>query len=391
MAEKKRLTFFEAASTVAGYGVGGGIMTVPYLASFSGIIPFIGILIVGYFVSVLLHLMIVEMMLRDDESSQMVEVLGKYLFRGRGGIFFTWLFFVLIIFGFYASLLAYISGGGEILMEILFIPERIGQIIFYLLAAGVVFFGLKAVGVSEKYGIITIFVVVSALAVITLANPFELDIAKMGDVKEGMALFGMVMFSFAAFFSVPQAVEGLSWNKKLAPKAVVVGIGITLVFILTITLLAMGASGGSTAEVTSIAILGWGKALGFWPLYLGSLFILFAMLTSFWAISLALAVVLKERLNWSDRISWLFATLPCLVIALLKLTTFLGYIALAGGIIGVLIAILMIPAYLATRKHGVVKKPAWTMGVWGKGIFLIIVVLGYILMAVGSALSPAFD
>ena len=92
MAEKKRLTFFEAASTVAGYGIGSGIMAVPYLASFSGFIPFLGLLIVGYFISVLLHLMIVEMMLRDEESSQIIKILRKYLFRGSGGIFFTWLF-----------------------------------------------------------------------------------------------------------------------------------------------------------------------------------------------------------------------------------------------------------------------------------------------------------
>ena len=386
--EKKDLTFFEAASIVTGYGVGGGIMTVPYLTSLSGILPLFMLLVVGYIVSILLHLMIVEMMLRDDESSQMVEVLNKYLFRGKGGAIFTWIFFVLIIFGFYASLLAYVAGGGEILNELISVPGWAGQVIFYAIAASVVFFGLKVVGISEKYAIFVIIIVVLILVVDTLLKPFKLDFKAVGGVKEGLALFGMIMFSFASFFSVPQAVEGLSWNQKKAPWAVIAGIGMTFVIVLVITLMALGAAGGSNVAVTENAIIGWAEALGGVPFYLGNIFVLLAMLTSFWAISLALAVVLQERLGWKERIAWLVSTLPCLIIVILMPLGFLDYMGIAGGIIGVLIAILMVPAYVVTRKHGVVKNPEWSLGFWGGWIFLTIVVVGYIMMAVGAALIP---
>ncbi len=386
--EKKDLTFFEAASVVTGYGVGGGIMTVPYLTSLSGILPLFMLLIVGYTISILLHLMIVEMMLRDDGSSQMVEVLNKYLFRGKGGAIFTWIFFILIIFGFYASLLAYVAGGGEILNKVMSVPEWAGQIIFYAIAASVVFFGLKVVGMSEKYAIFVIFFVVAILVGNTLLKPFKLDFEYVGGVKDGLALFGMIMFSFASFFSVPQAVEGLSWDKKKAPWAVIAGIGMTFVFILVITLMALGTAGGSGIPVTEIAIEGWAEALGGIPFYLGNIFVLLAMLTSFWAISLALAVVLQERLGWKEKIAWLVSTLPCLIIVILIPLSFLDYMGIAGGIIGVLIAILMVPAYVSTRKHGVVKNPEWSLGFWGGWIFLTIVVIGYIMMAVGAALIP---
>ncbi len=386
--EKKDLTFFEATAIVTGYGVGGGIMTVPYLTSLSGILPLFMLLVVGYIVSILLHLMIVEMMLRDDESSQLVEVLNKYLFRGKGGGIFTWIFFVLIIFGFYASLLAYVTGGGEILNTLISVPEWAGQVVFYAIAASVVFFGLKVVGISEKYAIFVIAIVVLILVGDTLLKPFKLDFNTTGGVKGGLALFGMIMFSFASFFSVPQAVEGLSWDQKKAPWAVIAGIGTTFVFILVITLMALGASGGSGVAVTPIAIEGWAEALGGLPFYLGNLFVLLAMLTSFWAISLALAVVLQERLGWKERIAWLVSTFPCLIIAIVMPYGFLEYMGLAGGIIGVLIAILMVPAYVVTRKRGVVKNPEWSLGFWGGWIFLAIVVIGYILMAVGAALIP---
>ena len=70
MDEKKgKLTFLEAASTVAGYGIGAGIMAVPYLAVRSGVGPLIGIMVVAYLISILFHLMLVDMTLRDGGRS----------------------------------------------------------------------------------------------------------------------------------------------------------------------------------------------------------------------------------------------------------------------------------------------------------------------------------
>jgi amino acid permease len=381
MAEhKKELTFFEAAATVAGYGIGGGIMAVPYLASISGIVPLVLLLVIGYFLSLLLHLMIAEMMMRDNELTQLVEVLGKYLFRGTLGVFFTWLFFVLIVIAFFGTLTAYIVGGGEILLEFFPLPPWACELIVYAVAAGVVFFGLKAVGISEKYAVIVIALVVVILAIASMMRPMHFDVTDVGGLNEGLALYGMIMFSYMSFFSVPQAVEGLRSRPKRVPLAVACGMGINFIFILIVALMAIGASG----EVTKLAIIGWGASLGEWARILGSVFILLAMLTSFWSISLALAVILQERLRWNYKLSWLVATLPCLVVALMGLTDFLGFMRLAAGGIAVLVALLMVPGYLSTKKHGTVKKPAWELGVYGSWVFLALIIIGYVLIVVGS-------
>ena len=89
--------------------------------------------------------------------------------------------------------------------------------------------------------------------------------------------------------------------------------------ILVITLMAILVS----EEVTEMAIIGWGNAVGIWATVLGSGFVLLAVLTSYWSTSYALAVILKERLGWQYRTSWLAATLPTLVIALSGFTNFL--------------------------------------------------------------------
>jgi len=381
--KKKRLSFFEAAAIVAGYGIGGGIMAVPYLASLSGILPFLGVLIASYLFSLLIHLMVAEMVMRDSGTSQLVELFGKYLFRGKGGVAFTWFFFALILFAFLATLAAYIAGGGEILRDILGLPLRAGQILTYAVAASVVFFGLKAVGLSEKYAVGAIILIVGALVGGSLHLPFRVQAFTGGGMNEILALYGMVMFSFSALFSVPQAVEGLSWNAKKVPAAVAAGMGVTGLVISLITVAAMGFS----QEVTKVAIIGWGRAIGPWAFVFGGLFVLLAMLTSYWAISLALADILKQRLKWGERVSWLAATLPTFLIVILGVSDFLGFMRLAGGAIALLVAILVVPVLNGARRHGDVRNPEWSLRFFGTAFFQLLVILAFLVMAVGSMVS----
>jgi len=376
----KQLSLFEAAAIVAGLGVGGGVMAVPYLASLSGYFTFVGVMLLSYLLSVLLHLMIAEIVIRDGTANQLVEVLGKYLFPRLAKLrsVFLWFFFILITVSFYALLAGYFAGAGEILADLSGLPMWAAMLLFYAVAAGVVFFGLKALGLSEKYAIITAAVILAILAFGSLANPAgSLDLSFYGG-KTTLALYGMIMFSFASFFSIPQAVEGLSWNPKLVPKAVMLGLGINFIFTFVVSSLAMLAS----AEVTEVAIIGWGRAIGNWAAVTGSIFIFVAILTSYWATSYALAIIFVERLKWQYRYSWLIATLPTLFLALPGLTGFLGFMRIAGGAIAILVALLVIPALRTSRT--VIKDSAFDLGSFGGSGFQLLVLLAYILMAAGS-------
>lgn len=376
----KKLSLFEAASIVAGLGVGGGVMAVPYLASLNGYLTFLGIMLLSYLLSVLLHLMIAEIVIRDGTANQLVEIIGKYLFPGlaRFRSIFLWLFFILITVSFYALLAGYIAGASEILADLSGLPLWAGMLLFYAVAAGVVFYGLKALGLSEKYAILTAAIILFILAAGSLANPAGgLDLSFSGG-NAALALYGMIMFCFASFFSIPQAAEGLSWNLKLVPKAVILGLGINFLFTFVVATMAMLAS----PTVTEVAIIGWGRAIGSWASVTGSLFILLAILTSYWATSYALAVILVERLNWQYRFSWLVATLPTLALALPGLTGFLGFMRIAGGAIAILVALLVIPALRSSRAA--IKESSFDLGPLGGSGFQLLVLLAYILMAAGS-------
>lgn len=374
----KKLTLFEASAIITGYGVGGGIMAVPYLMSLNNLFISILIMLAAYFISVMLHLMIAELCAGED-SNQIVEIYNKYLFKGKSKNILTWIFFILMIIMFYTSLSAYITGAGEILNNLLNIPLKLSEVLFFIISAGVVAFGLKGIGVSEKYSILAILIFFLVLAFSSIGLPvYPLD-NKIKIGKEALALFGMVMFCFASFFSVPQAVEGLSWNKKLIKKAVYLGIGINFIFILLSSIPALLVS----EEITKVSIIGWSKSLGTWAEVVGSIIILLAMLTSYWSISYALAVIIQERLNWSYRRSWFVASIPTLILSTLELTDFMGFMRIAGGGIALLVALTLIPTYRNYKSKSTIELE-WSTGKMDNGFFQVVVFIGYILMAIGS-------
>ena len=383
MEKTKKLTLFEAASIIAGLGVGGGVMAVPYLASLSGMLPFVAIMLLAYLVSLLLHLMITEIVMRDGGEYQLVELLGKYLFPQRPALrrVFLWIFFGLIVFSFYALLAGYIAGAGEILVSLTGLPLWAGNIIFYGVAAGVVFFGLKVMGLSEKYAIAAAALILAILSIATIAKPTAPVSLFAGGGKQMLALFGMIMFCFASFFSIPQAREGLYWKKELIPWAVVLGLGINFCFTFTVALMAQLAS----PEVTEMAIIGWGGAIGQWASITGSIFVFLAILTSYWATSYALTTIIVERMGWGYRPSWLLATAPTLILAVSGLTGFLGFMRLAGGAIAVLVALLIIPALRTSRQTAL--KGSFSAGRWGGFAGQLFVAAAYILAAIGSLIA----
>jgi amino acid permease len=138
--------------------------------------------------------------------------------------------------------------------------------------------------------------------------------------------------------------------------------------------------------VTEVAIIGWSRAIGSWALALGSTFAFLALLTSYWSVSYALAIVMVERLKWGYRTAWLIATLPTFLMAIGTSAGFLDYMRYAGGAMAVLMAILIPPALGVSRKHVEGGPPPFSLGFLGGLFFRYFIIGAYLLMAVGSAL-----
>lgn len=377
--KKTELTVWESTCIVTGYGVGGGIMAMPYLAQKNGLIATLLILMVAFAANVVIHFMIADISIKSGGKSQIVEVFSKYLFTGKHKNLITGLFFVIMALVMFTNLAAYISGAAEILTSLFGLPELVSRLIFYVLAASVVVFGLKAVGISEKLAVFVIYAVVTLLMVFSLfhiKNPLRME---MGSVNHMLAYFGMAMLAFSAFFSVPQAVKGLNADAKKVKKAVFLGLLNNLILIVLIVL---GALLSST-EVTEVAMIGWSAGIGSWAQAAGSVFTILAMITSYWAISLALADITQEQLRKDYRLCWLIATVPSLLLTFLNLGGFMEFMRIGGGLIGILVAILVIPAY---RKS--LKDPGESvLGDQCGTVMQILVILAQVLMALGNVVS----
>ena len=377
--KNKQLTIVESACIITGYGIGGGVMAMPYLAQRNGCLMSLLILAAAFLASFILHVMIAELAVKSGGGSQIIEVFSRYLFQGKYKKVLTLAFFVIMALVLFTNLAAYISGAAEIISELLGISLWLSRLLFYAAAASVVLFGLKAVGVSEKLAVGVIFLLVGLLAcfsMLHIQNPLPVN---AGSITEGLAYFGMGMFAFSAFFSVPQAVSGLGGDGKKVRKAVFLGLLNNFILITVITVCALLSS----AQVTEVAMIGWSKGIGSWAEMVGSLFTILAMLTTYWCISLALADIVEDQLKLSRRLWGVIAALPSLALTFAELGGFREFMRLAGGLIAILIALLVVPAFRkASREPG-----DSLLGRWSGGWMQILIIIAYVLMAVGNVVK----
>jgi len=376
---KKQLTVWESACIITGYGVGGGVMAMPYLAAKNGVIAALLILLAAFAASYILHIMIAELAIKSGEGAQMVQVFSKYLLKGKYKGVLTILFFVLMALVLFTNLAAYISGAAEIINAPLPVSLTVAKLVFYVFAASVVLFGLKAVGESEKVAVGAIFALVAVLAGASLMNIRNPLPTEFGSVNAGLAYFGMAMFAFSAFFSIPQAVEGLDGDAKKVKKAVLLGLLNNFVLIIVITVCALLAS----TEVTEVGMIGWSAGIGTWAQAVGSGFTVLAMLTTYWSISLALADIVREQTKLSNRLCWLIATAPSLLLTFLGLGGFMEFMRIAGGLIAIIIALLVVPAYRASRRD----EGAALLGKYGAGWMQVLIIIAYLFMAIGNVVT----
>jgi len=376
--KNKKLTVWEASCIITGYGIGGGVLAMPYIARQNGILLSLVILLAAFAASWLLHMMIAETTQKCGKDVQIVGVFSRFLFRGKGKKVLTAAFFILMAFVLVTNLTAYIAGAAEVLSGFLPFSEVVSKLIFYVIAASVVLFGLKAVGISEKVAVGIIFLLIGTLAVASFFAPAQKLPLEAGTLRDGVSFFAMAMLSFAAFFSIPQAVEGLEGDMKKVRKAVFLGLGNNLILILVITFCALLSS----EEVTEVAMTGWSAGIGAWAQIIGGVFTALAMLTTYWSISLALAGIVEEQMHWNSKICWLLATLPSMLISMLNIGGFIDFLELAGGAIAIIVAVMVIPTYRNSRK----EVPGSTLGILGSTPFRILTVMAYLLMAVGSVI-----
>ena len=378
--ESGRLSFWEAASIIIGHGVGAGILTVPYLAAHNSLRELLLILGFCYLFNLLLHLIIAELSYNND-GAQFISCFDREMFAGPLKTVFTWAAFLLLGLSVLFNVSAFLTGAANVFEEWFALPRVAGMLLFYVLGAGVVFFGLKLVGVCEKYSVAAMVLVVGVLLAAALRGETKPLPTGFRGVNNALALFGMISFSLSAVMSTPQVVKGLGKDKKRIRRAIALGLGLNAGLILLVTITTLLAAGEGISDKGALVDLS--GALGGWVRIVGYVFTLFALATSFWANTLNLRDIVREQTHWDERLSWLLASLPCLLIALFVPASFVGLSRFAS-IIQVVTGLGVLVAYALSRRR-VGQSPL--VGRFGTAPFLILVGLCTLLATVGAVMK----
>ena len=376
---ESKLTFFEATSIIVGHGVGSGILSVPFLAAHNSMREILLIAALCYLFNVVLHLIIAELSYNND-GAQFISCLDAELFSGKIKKILTWAAFITLGMSVIFNVSAFLTGAAAVFRSWMGLPDAAGMLIFYVLGAGVVFIGMKLVGICEKIAVGSMIGVVAVLTVATLMSEMSPLPGGWHGFNNALALFSMISFSLSAVMSTPQVVKGLEGDTKRIRAAIAAGLAINVGLILLITVITLLGAGVNISEDGALVDLA--AHLGGWVSILGYVFTLLALATSFWANTLNLRDIVHEQTGWGVHLSWLAASAPCLAIAFFGVATFVGFTRFAS-IIQVVTGIGIIVAYnLSRRRTGTSEL----VGKFGTLPFQIIVVLCTLLATVGAML-----
>lgn len=343
--ESKTKIFFSAAFTLAGTIIGAGILGLPYVFAKSGF--FVGVfwlLFLGL-IMVFVNLCIGEVTLRTKKTHQLPGYAEKYL--GKWG---KRLMVFAVLFGIYSALLAYIIGEGQSLSQLFFGDVQ------YALFFGVVFWsimtlllqgGLRSLKEVELWGVLAIIILVIVVSVI-LSPSVEIENLSYMNIGNFFLPFGVVLFAFLGFQSIPEMRRELIRNKKMLRNAIIVGSIIPIILYLLFSFVFVGILGESVAEVATLSFDGViGKVL----LVLG----IFAMATSFFVLSFALRDYFIFDLKKKKLVFYFVSLLPLalyLIVTIFSLTGFAKVIGIGGAVSGGFVGILALFMNWSAKRKG---------------------------------------
>lgn len=379
MNSEAQLTTFEAISMIVGNSIGTGIIAVPYLAVRNSMWDVVWMVAFAYIVNVILHLIIAELSYNNG-GVQLVKSFEGELFHGKMKKIFSWIIFIVYGLAIMVGVSGNINGGAQIFVNWFGLPLWAAQLIYYLIAGSVVFMGMKAVGIAQKYSVALLLVIVAVMTAGTFLHPRNTLYTAPFHINNLLALYSMVVFATSANQAVIQVVKGLNGDSKRIRKTIFTGFGLSSLFVLVVTLtVLLGTKGAVDKE---LAYMQLGESIGGWALILAGIFSLFALLTTFWSNTLALRDVVHEQVGTGNRVSWLIATVPCILFAIFGVSSFIVLTRIMSGVV-ILVSIMLVLTYGKSRKK-VGSSPI--CGIFGTVPFQVLMMVSTIVSAVGAML-----
>ena len=357
-----KLTLYEAVAIIVGANIGSGILGLAYSSRLAGWpILLLWLIVAGVFTTFSM-LYVAESALRTKKPLQLPGLAEKYV--GKVGAV---LMFISVCANSMGCMIAYTTGSGNILCTLLGLPNWAGSLLFTVPCVLVVWLGLKATGLWEKF-ISTGMVVLLGVIVLAsfLSGKADVSRAIYSNWTYAVPLLSSAIFCYIAQYAVPELARGMRHTPKKLPVAIILGMFITGVLLAVVPLAVLSLTGAD--KVTQVATLAWGEALGTWALYTANIFALCAMMTSYWAVGgsmLTNIVDMFKLKSESDKKTRLIAiactVIPPFILAYGGFVSFVDAIGWAGTFGGVIMSIVPVLMVNKARKEGDIE-PEWKCG-----------------------------
>ncbi|MBT7928374.1 GerAB/ArcD/ProY family transporter, partial [Candidatus Peregrinibacteria bacterium] len=298
---------FRASALLSGTIIGAGVLGIPYVVAQSGFLTgLLAILILGVAI-LLMNLFMGEIVLRTPGNHQLPGYAEKYLGKWGKRIAICSMFLVI-----YGALVAYIIGEGAALSAILGLTPFISSIIFFIFVSIFIFIGLKAITKYELlFASIVLFLILLISGFAIFSSQFNISNLATFDITKIFIPYGVILFAFAGAASIPEMKEYLSHDRKKLKNAIILGSLIPIASYILFAFTTIAITGTSTTE---IATIGLGNYLGSSMILFGNIFAIFAMLTSFLTLALAMKEIYMYDYNIKPLSAWLLTmSLPLII------------------------------------------------------------------------------
>jgi amino acid permease len=349
----KRRKFLSTAFTLTGTIIGAGILGLPYVFAESGFFIGLSWLIFLGIIIMFVNLYIGEVTLRTKSTHQLPGYSGKYL-----GLWGKRIMFLVVIFGIYSALLAYLIGEGQSLSKLFSGGIEYSLLFgvgFWIIMTSLLQGGLKRLKSVGYWGVIVIIFIIF-LVFFLLFPGVRLENTTYLNTSKLFLPYGVVLFALLGFTSIPELRREVGKDKKLLKKSILLGTLIPIILYIIFSFVFVGVLGKEISEVATLSFTG---ILGIVLLLLG----IFTMMTSFFVLSFSLKDYFIFDLKNRKILFFFVSIVPLILYLLVSLFNLAGFVkvlgiggAISGGLTGILILFMNIRA---KKKGG--RKPEYSI------------------------------
>lgn len=340
---KKSVSVADAVFMITGMTIGAGILGIPYVVAQVGLKIGLAYIIVFGLIMLALNLILGEIAVRTRESLQITGFVGKYL-----GKWPKFIINIMIVFGSYGALLAYISGEGQSLANLFGGNSAVWSVVFWGIASTAVWRGLQTVKVAERILSLVVMALICGLSIYILKD-FKMATWVYSDLSQIFLPYGVILFALNGTSAVIEAHALLPRDNKSFKKALIIG---SLIPVAIYVLFALAVVGATGLQTTEIATIGLGQRFGQGVMIISNVFAILAMSTGF----IGSGIALKQNFIWDNKLNRYFSeflviSVP-IVLFMAGLRQFITILSISGGVLIAMEAIMIVFVCFQARKKG---------------------------------------